>query len=127
MHLLAIAGGSAGSIGFVFCCGLFPLLPMVVLMAWLACRRNSARWALAAFFVAGVPFLVLLESVSAHQPSDDWEVMEEQAMSRWILLFYLSHLFVAGIAVLGVALQRHPFWKRRWPNKERSEPHDSDS
>ena len=126
MHLLAIAGGSAGSIGFVLCCGIFPLLPLVILMAWLACRRNSVWWALAAVFVAVVPFSILLLAVATDQPSDDWEVMEEQAMARLTLLSFVCHLLVAGIAAAGVALQRHPFWKRRWPNKKRGEAHDTD-
>ncbi len=107
VQLIAIAGGAGPGIdSAIFCCGVFPLLPLVVFLGALAVYRNSIWPVAVAIVLAAVPYLLLRAMVAGYQPSDDWEVLSDQSDGRMSVRLYLCHLGIAGLAALCVAIRR---------------------
>ena len=117
MQLFSIAGGAGpGDEDVLSCCGWFPILPLVLLLAGLAVYRNSIWVALGALLLAGLPYLILWQMVASYQPSDDGDVVADQAVGRRAVGFYASLVGVAGVSVLGVTVRRSVGW--RWKRTE---------
>jgi hypothetical protein len=106
--LLALAGGGAapGAEDLLWLCGLFVVLPAVLLLALVAVVGDAPWAGWTAVAVAGLLYLVARGVVAGYQPSDDWEIADEQALGRWLVEFYLWLLGAAGIAVVVVGLRR---------------------
>jgi hypothetical protein len=105
--LFAIAGGAGpGEEDVLSCCGMFPILPLVVFLAGLAVYRNAIWPAGAALLLAGVPYLILRQMVAGYQPSDDGDVVADQAVGRKAVGFYMWLLGVAALSVLWVSVRR---------------------
>ena len=107
MQLLAIAGG-AGPDGasMLFCCGVFPILPLVIVLAGRAVVRNSVWSACVALLLTGLPYLVLREVVAGYQPSDDRDVVSDQEGGRQTVAFYAWLTVVAGASAVWTAGRR---------------------
>jgi hypothetical protein len=111
VQLLAIAGGAGPGDEDVFaCCGVFPVLPLVVFLAAWAVYRNSVWAACGAVLLTGLPYLLLRQMVAGYQPSDDGDVMSDQQAGRQAVVLYGWMVAVAGASVLGVAVRRLVGW-----------------
>lgn len=116
MHLLAIAGGAGpGDEDVLGCCFMFPLLPLVVFLAGLAAYRNAVWPAILALALGGLPYFVLRGMVAAYQPSDDWEVMDEQATGRKLVGSYLWLVAVSVVSLTYVVCRRLVSWRAQPP------------
>jgi hypothetical protein len=113
MQLFAIAGGAGpGDEDVLVCCFVFPLLPLVAFLACLAAYRNAALPAVVGVVLAGLPYLALRSMVAGYRPSDDWEVMDEQATGRKQVGWYALLVLVAGASLVYVGIRRLVLWGR---------------
>jgi hypothetical protein len=111
VQLLGIAGGAgAGDEDALGCCFVFPLLPLVAFFACLAVYRNATLPAIVALVLAGLPYLALRGMVAGYQPSDDWEVMAEQATGRKLIGSYQWLVAVAGLSLAYIGCRRLVSW-----------------
>jgi hypothetical protein len=106
MPLFAIAGGAPSGEGIFFCCCGPPFLLLLFLSAW-GVTRGSLAITWAAFVLTCVPFLILLNGVIQHEPSDDWEVEAEQVAAVRATCLYGVLLAGMGVAVIIT------FWQNR--------------
>ncbi len=107
MQLLAIAGGAGpGGEDLLLCCGMCPVLPLVVVLAGLAAVRDYPWAAVAALLLASLPYLLLRAVVAGYQASDDGDVRADQESGRGALAFYGWLLAAAGAAAAWVAVRR---------------------
>ena len=95
------------------CCGGFIVLPSVVLLisiAWVA----DAPWAgWTALAIAGLTYLVASLIVADYKPSENWEVVEEQA-TGWRLVERYSWLtMAAGSSLVAIGVRRS--LRKLWP------------
>ena len=113
MQLLALAGGAGpGGEDVLGCCGWIVVLPLVVLLAGWSVYRNAIWPACLALALALPPHLILRGMVARYQPSDDWEIMDEQAKGRMLVGFYAWLAAVAAAALLYVVIKRLVLWMR---------------
>jgi hypothetical protein len=121
VQLLAIAGGfGPGTEDVLDCCLVFPLLPLVSLLACLAVYRNAAWPAVAALLITGLPYLTLCSQVASYQPSDDWEIQDLQATGRRLVGSYLWPVGIAGASALFVGCGRLVSWCRSRRTRRRN-------
>src|SRR5688572_24730821 len=103
MRIFAIAGGAGpGDEDVLSCCGIFPLLPLVLLLAGLAVYRNSILAACSALLLAGLPYLLLLWMVAGYEPSTDGDVMADQAVGQGAVGWYSVMTAVAALSMIWV-------------------------
>ena len=115
MELFAIAGGAPpGGEDWLTCCGCFPILPLVVLLAGRSVIRGSVLSATLALVIAGLPYLLLRAVVAGYQPSDDGDVRADQFTGREALGFYAVLATVASVSVLATTV--------RWLRARRGAP-----
>jgi hypothetical protein len=111
VHLLAIAGGPGfGDEDVLGCCGMFVVLPLVVILAGLAAYRNSVWVACCGMLSAGLPYLLLRQMVASYQPSDDGDVRADQASGHLALVSYAWLVGIAGLGLVAVAIRRLCRW-----------------
>jgi hypothetical protein len=111
VQLLARMGGAPpGGEHMLGCCFVFPLLPLVGILAVLAVYRNAAWPAVLALVLVGLPYLVLWGMVAGYQLSDDWEEMDEQKAGYKLVKLYLLLVAIAGLSLCLVIGGR---WLRR--------------
>jgi hypothetical protein len=112
VELLALAGGGAapGEEDLLWCCGLFVVLPAVVLLALVAVVSDATWAGWAALAVAGLPYLAAQAVVAGYQPTADWEVADEQALGRRLVGRYVWLVAVAGLPLVVVWLRRAVRW-----------------
>jgi len=116
--LLALAGGPTGPSedDVLGCCGLFVILPAVVLLILVAWVADSPWAGWMAVAVAGITYLLALLLVAGYKSSDDPEVAMEQAAGRSLEAQY-GWLTVAALGSLGaVGARRVVRWL--WPPKQ---------
>ena len=106
MGLFAIAGGAPPSGESVCCCSLYIVLPSVVLLSAISAKRESFWYAGLALALAGAPLALTLVGIAGYEPSEDWEVMDEQVMGRRVALLYTGTVAVAVLSLLYVAGRR---------------------
>jgi hypothetical protein len=113
MELFAIAGGAPPS-GEVLLngCGVICLLPFFLFLVGWAVARNAVWAALLALVLVGLPYLMLWNAVAGYQPSDDGDVMSDQAAGREALTKFTILVVIAAAAVVWSAIG----WIRRWRN-----------
>ena len=118
MRLLALAGGHPGpNDGEVLgCCFVFLFLPMVVFLAGSAAYHKAFWPAILALVLAGLPYLLLQAMVAGYQPSDDWEVTNNQAADRRLAGWYLGLVGLAAASLLYVG------WRRLLPLRGHAKP-----
>jgi hypothetical protein len=109
--LIALAGGAGpGDEDVLGCCGMCPVLPLAILLAGWAVYRKIAWPACLALLLSGLPYLYLHSKVAGYQPSDDWEIMGEQATGRKFVWFYGLVAGAAGLALLCVYCRKLVGW-----------------
>jgi hypothetical protein len=111
VQLFAIAGGAGpGDEDVLSCCGMFPILPLVVLLAGLAMFRDSVWAACLALLLAGLPYVLLLRMVAGYEPSTDGDVVADQAAGRQAVGFYAAMTAVAGLSAFWVVGRKLLRW-----------------
>ena len=106
MVILATAGGSVGDEVIVLCCFFYLLLPLMLVLAGLVVVRDSHVAAWLAFILATFPLVVQLLMTTEYAPSDDPDVMSDQAAGWNALRFYVIVTALAGLL---------PLWaSRKW-------------
>ena len=111
MQLFAIAGGAGpGDEALLLCCGFFPILPLVVLLSAVALYRTSVWFACLALLLTGLPYVVLLLMVAGYKPSDDGDVLSDQATGRRAVGFYAMLAAFEGLCVVWVVVMRLVWW-----------------
>jgi ABC-type antimicrobial peptide transport system permease subunit len=90
----------------LYCCGMFPILPLVVLLVIVALIRNSLWSASFALLIAGLPYVILQIMVALYEPSTDGEVAADQFTGRSALGFYDWIVAGAGLSLLWVVVAR---------------------
>jgi len=90
----------------LYCCGMCPILPLVVLLVILALIRNSLRAACLALLISGLPYVTLLCMVALYGPPADGEEEADQFTGRSALGFYEWIVAVAGLSLLLVVIMR---------------------
>jgi hypothetical protein len=125
-HAEMVPGGE----GLFVLCGLFVILPLAILFIYIALTRNSYRASLAALFVSGVPYLILLLIVSHYEPSDNRLIKSDQDTGRFALEFYRKLIVPAGLVLLWVVIVQLALFLLRFLRNGRLIPHtdcESDS
>jgi hypothetical protein len=119
--LLAANGSGPGDEEGLFCCGVFPILPLVVVLVAVAVSRNSARAAGLALLLAGLPCAVLVKMVTGYRWSDNGDVRADQETGWRAVWFYALMVGLAGASALWVVASR---WvrQRRKPVKPAGQP-----
>lgn len=106
MGLFAIAGGAPPSGEEICCCSLYLVLPLVLLLSAMSAARESFGYALFALGLAGSLLALTLVGIAGYEPSDDWEVVDEQAMGRWVAWMYAGVAAIPVVCLLYVAVRR---------------------
>lgn len=106
MGLFAIAGGAPPSGEGMCCCSLYLVLPLVLLLSAMSAARESFGYAMFALGLAGSLLGLVLVGIAGYEPSDDWEVADEQAMGRWVALMYAGVAAIPVVCLLYVAVRR---------------------
>jgi hypothetical protein len=107
MGLFAIASGEPfGDEEAMGCCGLFIVLPSVVLISALSAKRESFWYAGVALALSGSLLALILVVIAGYQPSDDGDVMSVQAAGRRLAWWYAGTVAIAVLAMLWVAGRR---------------------
>jgi hypothetical protein len=101
MLFAAITGEDA-----LYCCGMCPILPLVVLLAIVAVFRNSLWAAFLALLISGLPYVILQFIVALYEPSVDGEVEANQFTGRSAVGFYDWIVAIAGLSFLWVGAMR---------------------
>jgi hypothetical protein len=97
---------SMGGEDILYCCGMCPILPLVVLLVIVALIRNSLLAAWLALLIAGLPYIILQIAVALYEPSTDGEVTADQFTGRSALGFYDWIVAAAGLSFLWVIVMR---------------------
>ena len=97
----------------LYCCGMCPILPLVILFAVFALIRNSLWSASFALLIAGLPYVILLGLVAVYDPPIDEEVAANQFTGRSAVGFYDWIVAAAGLSFLVVGTRRMVRRKRR--------------
>ena len=106
MELFAIAGGDGPTCeAALHCCGCFPILPLLILLAGMTAYRNIVWPACLALLISGLPYVLLLQMVTGYEPSDDGDVMADQAVGRQTVRFYAILTAFSGLSVLAAAVR----------------------
>ena len=111
VQLLAHMGGAPPGSAELGCCCLFPLLPLVAVLAMRAMHRNAAWPAVLALVLVGLPCLVLWGSAVSPPTTDDPEVLDETEATRRVAVLYSCFVAVAGFSlclVIGARLLGPP-------------------
>jgi hypothetical protein len=95
-----------GGEDFLYCCGMCPILPLVVLLVIVAVIRNSLLSASLAFLIAGLPYVILQTMVALYEPSTDGEVAANQFTGRSAVGFYDWIVAIAVLSLLWVGVMR---------------------
>jgi hypothetical protein len=90
----------------LYCCGMCPILPLVVLLVLVALIRNSLWSASLALLIAGLPYVILHCMVALYEPPTDGEVEAEQFTGRSAVGFYDWIVAAAGLSLLWVGAVR---------------------
>lgn len=109
MQLIGLAGGAPPSLDGICCCCTFPLLLLFAVLTTIAVRRKVSWPAVLMLALAWLPFLMLWEGVADSQPSDDWEVRDEQATVLKLAVVYSCFVAASVLWVcwnIGVHLLR---------------------
>jgi len=101
MLFSAITGEDA-----LYCCGMCPILPLVVLLVITALMRNSILAAVSALMISGLPYVILQIMVALYEPSADGEVTADQFTGRSAVGFYDWIVAVAGLSFVLVIVKR---------------------
>lgn len=100
MLMFAIAGGAGpGDEDVLWCCGMCPLLPLVVFLAGYAVYRNSLWLACLSLLLTSAPYLLLRQMVEGYQPSTDGDVTADQNLGRQAVGLYTCLMGVAGLSL----------------------------
>jgi hypothetical protein len=86
----------------LYCCGMCPILPLVVLLVIVALIRNSLWAASLALLTSGLPYVILLCMVALYEPPTDGEVEANQFTGQSAVGFYEWIVAVAGLSLLWV-------------------------
>jgi hypothetical protein len=88
----------------LYCCGIFPILPLIVLLVIVALIRNSLWAASLALLIAGLPYVILLCMVALYDAPTDGEIEANQFTGRSAVGFYDWVVAVAGLSFLLVGV-----------------------
>jgi hypothetical protein len=105
-----------GEEDMLYLCGMYPILPLVVLLVIVALIRNSLWSASLALLIAGLPYVILLIMVALYEPSTDGEVTADQFTGRSAVGFYDWIVAAAGLSFLWVVAMRLLFIRRKQPS-----------
>jgi hypothetical protein len=107
MHMFANVGGTPlGGEDICFCCGIFPILPLVVFLIYVALTRSKLWAACLALFISGVPYFMLLSLICDYKPSEDGDIMSDQATGRRAFEFYGRLATAAGLSLIWAIMVR---------------------
>ena len=90
----------------LYCCGMCPILPLVILLVIIALIRNSLWASGFAFLIAGLPYAILLCTVALYEPPVDGEAEANQFTGRSAVGFYDWIVAIAGLSFVWVGLMR---------------------
>jgi hypothetical protein len=100
VQLLAQMGGAPPGGAFVLgCCFVFPLLPLVAVLAGAAVHRNAAWLAVLALILAGLPSLALLTESDAWDPVPNSKLVAGYLLLVAVAVFSLC--WVIAVRLLG--------------------------
>ena len=99
----------------LYCCGMCPILPLVVLLVIVALIRNSLWAAGMAFLIAGLPYAILQIMVALYDPPEDGGVAANQFTGQSAVGFYDWIVAAAGLSFLWVVVMRLLFVRRKQP------------